>query len=205
MTRITGILRERQYIFTITSLAQFFYNGKHFRPKLQIKSKPTLYFQYFFRKLCRLLDNVEKHGTARQATDDTIIRRMDFACWITKPTDTLEMCNTYRFPIATMVARTCQFFTLYVYCLSCATLQTIQVYIKINRLTPNDHYSGRTAPLTSKVAFYIFIQQIQLLNILNMVYTLLFSLKNAVYFIILTYLVPVLFTFYIQGVLQVKK
>ena len=30
----------------------------------------------------------------------------------------------------------------------------------INPLTPNDHCSGRTAPLTSKVAFYIFIQQI---------------------------------------------
>jgi len=30
----------------------------------------------------------------------------------------------------------------------------------INPLTPNDHYSGRTAPLTSKVAYYIFIQQI---------------------------------------------
>ena len=30
----------------------------------------------------------------------------------------------------------------------------------INPLTHNDHYSGRTAPLTSKVAFYIFIQQI---------------------------------------------
>jgi len=29
-----------------------------------------------------------------------------------------------------------------------------------NPLTPNDPYSGRTAPLTSKVAFYIFIQQI---------------------------------------------
>ena len=29
-----------------------------------------------------------------------------------------------------------------------------------NPLTPNDHYRGRTAPLTSKVAFYIFIQQI---------------------------------------------
>jgi hypothetical protein len=26
--------------------------------------------------------------------------------------------------------------------------------------TTNDPYSGRTAPLTSKVAFYIFIQQI---------------------------------------------
>jgi len=27
-------------------------------------------------------------------------------------------------------------------------------------LTPNVNYSGRTAPLTSKVAFYLFIQQI---------------------------------------------
>ena len=30
----------------------------------------------------------------------------------------------------------------------------------LNPLTPNNPYSGRTAPLTSKVAFYIFIQQI---------------------------------------------
>ena len=75
-----------------------------------------------------------------------------------------------------------------------------------NLLTPNVNYSGRTAPLTSKIAFYIFIQQIQILNILNMVYTLrFFSLQNAVCFIILTYLVPVLFKFYIQGVLKLKK
>ena len=61
----------------------------------------------------------------------------------------------------------------------------------INLLTPNVNYSGRTAPLTSKVAFYIFIQQISP-----------FFFQNAVCFIILTYLVPVLFTFYIQGVLK---
>ena len=61
-----------------------------------------------------------------------------------------------------------------------------------------------TAPLTSKVAFYVFIQQIQVLNILNMVYTLRFSLFNPVCFIILTCLVPVLFTLCIQGVLNFK-
>ena len=47
---------------------------------------------------------------------------------------------------------------------------------EVNPLTPNAHYSGRTTPLTSKVVFYIFIQQIQVLNILNMVYTLRFFL-----------------------------
>jgi hypothetical protein len=43
----------------------------------------------FFRKSCRLWDNVEKYvATARQATDDNRIRRMRFAWWITKATDT---------------------------------------------------------------------------------------------------------------------
>jgi plasmid rolling circle replication initiator protein Rep len=31
---------------------------------------------------------VEKYGRARQATDDNIIRRMRFACWVIKATDT---------------------------------------------------------------------------------------------------------------------
>jgi len=56
------------------------------------------------------------------------------------------------------------------------------------------------------IAFYIFIQQIPVLNILNMVYTLrFFPLQNAVCFIILTYLVPVLFTFYTHDMLKLKK
>jgi len=45
-----------------------------------------------------------------------------------------------------------------------------------NPLKPNDAYRRRTASLTSKVPFYIFIQQTYVLNILNMVYTLHFFL-----------------------------
>jgi len=31
---------------------------------------------------------VEEYGTARQATEATVIRPMRYACWITKATDT---------------------------------------------------------------------------------------------------------------------
>ena len=79
--------------------------------------------------------------------------------------------------------------------------------VLINPLKPNDPYRGRTAPLTSKrCILYIYSTNIGTEYILNMLYTLLFfCLQNAVCFIILTYLVPVLFTFYIQDVLKLKK
>ena len=39
-------------------------------------------------------------------------------------------------------------------------VRVVQKDQQVNPLTPNDPYSGRTAPLTCIVAFYIFIQQI---------------------------------------------
>ena len=53
---------------------------------------------------------------------------------------------------------------------------------------------------------FIFIQQISVLNILNMLYKLhFFSLQNAVYFIMLPCLVSVVLTFLIQDVLKFEK
>ena len=75
-----------------------------------------------------------------------------------------------------------------------------------NPLTPNDSYRGRTAPLTSKrCILYIYSTNIGTEYFKHGIYCPFYSLQNAVFFIILTYSVPVLFTFDIQGVLKFKK
>ena len=44
-------------------------------------------FSNCFRMSHHVWDNVEKDGRATKATNDTIIRRMRFACWIPKAAD----------------------------------------------------------------------------------------------------------------------
>ena len=67
----------------------------------------------------------------------------------------------------------------------------------LNRLTPNDTYIGRTAPLTSKrFILYIYSTNIGTEYFKHALYSPFFSLQNVVCFIMLTCLVPVLFTFY---------
>ena len=71
--------------------------------------------------------------------------------------------------------------------------------IYINRLTPNDPYMGCTAPLTSKrCILYIYSTNTETEYFKHALYSPFFSLQNAVCFVMLTCLVPVLFTFYIQ-------
>ena len=72
-----------------------------------------------------------------------------------------------------------------------------------NPLTPNDLYMSRAAPLTSKhCILYIYSTNVGTAYFKHALYSPFFSLQNAVSFIMLTCLVPVLFTFYIQSVLK---
>jgi hypothetical protein len=65
---------------------------------------------------------------------------------------------------------------------------------------------GRTAPLTSKrFILHIYSTNTGTEYFKHALYSPFFSLQNAVCFIMLTCLVPVLFIIYIQGVLKFKK
>jgi len=63
-------------------------------------------------------------------------------------------------------------------------------------LTPNDHYMGRTAQLSSRCCIlYIYSTNIRTENFKHAASSPFFSLQNAVHFIMLPFLFPVLFTF----------
>jgi len=84
------------------------------------------------------------------------------------------------------------------------TLHHIQQDIK--PLALNDPYRGRSAPLTSKrYILYIYSTNTGTEYFKHGIYSPFLSLQKTVCFIILTYLVPVLFTLCIQSVLKLNK
>ena len=78
----------KTYIFLWQYLDEFFLGWEMFQTNVKQIKTHILCSITFFRKSCRLWGNVERYGTARQATDDNIIPRMRFTYWIAKATDT---------------------------------------------------------------------------------------------------------------------
>ena len=82
---------------------------------------------------CCLLDNVEKYGTARQATGGNIIQcRNDARIHI--HTHTLRICNTYCFSTATMVVPVLHYmynacFVSSSHIVPCDTVQTRDIHM----------------------------------------------------------------------------
>jgi hypothetical protein len=108
------------YIHFLSYLAQFFLEWEIFQTKVVKKIKTHIFVfnnNYFFRKSCRLLDNVENCGAAGHTTHNMAHAHCMLDNWDYR--HTLRICNTYCFSTATMVTRTRLNVTWYAHCLSC--------------------------------------------------------------------------------------
>ena len=119
---ITGTLREYRCTLMIL-FAEFFLEWEMVETKIVEKVKSHILCSiicFFLRKCYRLWDNVEKYLRTRQATDVNIVRRMCFAWWISKATDThSEYVIIIAFPRQQWLRERASVVSLYVHCLSC--------------------------------------------------------------------------------------
>ena len=117
-------LHEDVFIFIAKSL-DILLRMRNLIGKNCIKNKNTRFtFSDFSRKSCRLWDNVETYGGAREVTNDDTVWRIRVACWISKATRARacirsrlrtamrtrarthaqrKICNTYCFCTATKI------------------------------------------------------------------------------------------------------
>ena len=72
---------RRKYVYDNISLHSS-YNDKLFGQEFRGHQNTHFTINHFFRRPCRLWDDVEKYYRAGQATDDNIIRRVHSACWV---------------------------------------------------------------------------------------------------------------------------
>ena len=69
-----------------------------------------------------------------------------------------------------------------------ASTEVHTAWSSFNHLTPNDHFSGRTAPLTSRCCIlYIYSTNIRTEYFKHAAHSLFFPRQNAVYFIMLPF------------------
>ena len=116
------------------------------------ESKNIFSITFFFRKSCRLWDNVEKHSRSGEAIDDNMAH-VHFTVDTEWYRHILRICNTYCFSIITMVAWARLSVTLYVYCLAvpcpfvcgiqCKSSQNSATDLRLVRVTTSCLYCRR--------------------------------------------------------------
>jgi hypothetical protein len=123
LTRITDTLHEDQYRLMIIPILVLLKMRNVSEKSCRGNHNTHFTFKYFFWKSYLLWVNVEQYGTARQATDDNTIRRMRFACWMIKATDTHpKYAILIAFPQQQWICERTTMLHLYLYCLSCLFL-----------------------------------------------------------------------------------
>ena len=121
-------------------LAQFFLEWEMFQTKVveKIKTHISCSVTFFFRKSCRLWDNVGKYCRAGQATDNNVA--LSVPCWIPKATNThSEYVILIAFPLqACLQEGACILRYAYIACL------VLMLHKKHYRLNPPSPRTGCT-------------------------------------------------------------
>jgi hypothetical protein len=117
---------------------------------------------------------VEKYCTARQATDENIIRRMRFACWITKATDTYsEYVILIAFPWQQWLRERASMLRLYVHCMSCSKSRSVTSSGSAEDLnlqeprTPPLHLCHNLYSANNGVYLYLSVTNVVRVNVLK--------------------------------------
>ena len=133
LTIITGTLHEDVCTYIYDNILLNFRRMRNVSDKIIEKIKTRILCSISFSpKIVPLSDNVEKYGTARQAIDDNVIRRMRFAWWITKTTHThtySEYVILIAFPCQQCLRKRASMLRSYVHCLS-SVISDIVCFIK---------------------------------------------------------------------------
>ena len=118
MARITGTLHRHKYTFLTIPRSVLLRMRNAAYKSCRVNKNTHFMFSNIFPKIVPW-DNVEKYCTAQRATDANIMRRMRFACRITKLTDThSEYVMLIAFPLQQWLhEHTSVFRYMYIACL----------------------------------------------------------------------------------------
>jgi hypothetical protein len=110
----------KSYVYWWQYLADFFSEWEMFQAEVAEKTKTHILCSITLTENRVVGEVMWKNtcGRAIETTNDNIVQRMGFVCWMTKAADTLRILKTSLLSTATTVTRTRFSVRLYVHCLS---------------------------------------------------------------------------------------